>query len=434
MLFRSEESVATEAASLIAEAAAEVAAEVASGTDVAEVTEELQAQPESHEQPQKIEIETPSLPGENGDGSTTFDGTAAQMAGIQDSLVRAVSRALRIRPAASTRGTDDPVAWDEFLRGRFESDRVDWVAAATHFKAAVARDPRFARGHANLAIALSGVPTMGVGGLDSLNALAEASAAQALALDSTVADAWLARSNILANEQRIAESLIPLQRSIALDPVAVEPRVAYGLGLAQIGRVADGVAAVRRARDLDPQSAMANGVLSYLMILAGEVDSALAIQRKTMALSPGNMLLQQGLGLLYAVAGNRDSSAAAFRRAYELGPDKFDGRANLVFALVLEGRMADAVRERAALDRERHSNSPQSRKVLADIALGRFDQAMGEMEAAIAAREPLFSPTSLPCDPRFDPLKRDTRFDALMRRMGATACPPRSPWPFAATR
>ena len=230
---------------------------------------------------------------------------------------------------------------------------------------------------------------MGVGGLDSLNALAEASAAQALALDSTVADAWLARSNILANEQRIAESLIPLQRSIALDPVAVEPRVAYGLGLAQIGRVADGVAAVRRARDLDPQSAMANGVLSYLMILAGEVDSALAIQRKTMALSPGNMLLQQGLGLLYAVAGNRDSSAAAFRRAYELGPDKFDGRANLVFALVLEGRMADAVRERAALDRERHSNSPQSRKVLADIALGRFDQAMGEMEAAIAAREPL---------------------------------------------
>ena len=128
---------------------------------------------------------------ENAVWSTTFDGTAAQMAGIQDSLVRAVSRALRIRPAASTRGTDDPVAWDEFLRGRFESDRVDWVAAATHFKAAVARDPRFARGHANLAIALSGVPTMGVGGLDSLNALAEASAAQALALDSTVADAWL---------------------------------------------------------------------------------------------------------------------------------------------------------------------------------------------------------------------------------------------------
>ena len=371
---------------------------------------------------------------ENAVWSTTFDGAAAAMPGIQDSLVRAVSSALRVRPASSGRGTDDPVAWDEFLRGRFEGDRADWAAAAAHFRAAIVRDPRFARAHANLAIALSGVPTTGIGGLDSLNALAEASAARALALDSTIADAWLARSNILANEQRIAESLPPLERAIALDPTTVESRVAYGLGLTQIGRVADGVAAVRRAHELDPQSIMANGVLGYVLTLSGQLDSALALQQRTMVLSPDNILLHQGTALLLALRGQRDSSAAAFRRAYELGPDKFDGRANLVFSLVLSGRMADAARERAALDRDRNSNSPWSRKALADIALGRFDAAMTELDAAVAAREPLFSPISLPCDPRFDPLKANPRFGALMKRMGATACPPLPRWPFAAPR
>ena len=366
--------------------------------------------------------------------SVTFDGPADAMAGIQDSLVRAVSNELRVRPAqgAAGRGTSDAVAYDEFLRGRFEGDRTNWEQALRHFSAAVARDPKFARGHANVAIAYSNIPTTGHGAIDSLNALARASAARALALDSTVADAYLALSNAKANELQLAESIVPLERAVALDPTSVDARVALGFGLMQIGRPQEGFQQVRRAFQLDPLSSLANGVLSYSWFLNGRLDSAVARARAGLALDPGSVLMHQVLALALAFSGKRDSSAIESERAFQLGPDLFDGRANLVYAHVVAGRMAAALKERSALDHDRATNSPLYRRTMADLAIGRFDDAMAEMERGVLAREPLFGLLSMPCDPRFDPLKKNPRFDALMRRLGATACKPTMQWPFGA--
>ena len=72
-------------------------------------------------------------------------------------------------------------------------------------RAAVARDPKFARAHAYLAIAYANSATnWGPVGVDSIDRLAQASANRALALDSTAAGAYVAESFIELNEGRLA--------------------------------------------------------------------------------------------------------------------------------------------------------------------------------------------------------------------------------------
>ncbi|HVZ48460.1 MAG TPA: protein kinase, partial [Gemmatimonadaceae bacterium] len=369
---------------------------------------------------------------ENAMWSDSFDGPVEAMPSIQDSLVHAISVALSVSTTRgrSERGTADPVAYDEFLRGRFEGDRTNWEAALRHFRAAAERDPGFARAHANVAIAYSNIPTVGIAAADSFNVLARSSAARALAIDSTVADAYLALSNVKANELLLADAITPLERAIALDPTTVESRVAYGLGLMQIGRVDAGLAAMRRAFAMDPLSSMATGVLAYGWLMAGHPDSAIVRGRAGASLDPDNILIRQVLAEALAFSGARDSASVEYERAYHLGPDRFDGRANLIYARIAAGREADALGERALLDREGQSNSPFYRRALADVALGRTDSAMAELERSVDAREPMFSLISLPCDPRFDPLKRNVRFASLIKRLGATPCAPRLAWPF----
>jgi hypothetical protein len=63
------------------------------------------------------------------------------------------------------------------------------------------------------------------------------------------------------------------------------------------------------------------------------------------------------------------------------------------------------------------------------LVRGDYREAMTSLERAVEAREQYLGILSIPCDPLFDPLKRDPRFGALLHRIGAVACPARLKWP-----
>lgn len=367
--------------------------------------------------------------------SKSFDVAPASLAVVQDSLVRALTEALRLQqgvPSAG-RGTADPYAYDQFLRGRYEADRTNWAGALRYFSRALERDPRFARAHASVAMAYSNLPLSGTGGVDSLNALARASAGFALALDSTVAEAYLALANVKVNEFAFGAAVPLMRRAVALDPGLVDARTALGLDLLLLGEVSAGLDELRRAFAADSLSSQANGTLAYGWLLAGEVDSSVMRSRAGLVIDPTNVLIHQALAQALAVGGQRAASVQAFERASELGPDRYDGPANLVYAHVLAGRRAAALAVRASLERTRGANSSNYRLAIADLALGETAAAMTALERSIASQEPALGLVSLACDPRFDPLKREPRFLALLRRLGATPCPGRFPWPLATT-
>ena len=370
--------------------------------------------------------------------SATFEGGPNQLAGMQDTITRAIIGRLRLATASArssalasggARGTTDPEAYNLLLRGRYAFDRTEFATADQLFRQAVARDPRFARARAYLAVAGAALPLLGVGPLDSINAAVRRDAEAALAIDSTVVEAYIAESNVLGNDMRLADQIAPLERALEIDSNHVDVLVSYAQALAAAGRLPEALAAIERAHERDPLSVGALGISGYFLGLSGRMDEGIDRVKAAIGLDPGGPILHRGLGFLYVFAGKRDSAVRELDAAFRLDSLTFGGRSNLIFGYAAAGRWDDAARERALLDRERRGTSINFEQTIADIAFGDYDAAMTALERSVAAREPLLWINSLPCDPVFDALKPNPRFATLMQRLGARVCPPKLAWP-----
>ena len=370
--------------------------------------------------------------------SSTGDRQPNEIAGIQDSITRAVADRLHVgagmahvdRTAASgARGTEDAEAYDLFLRGRYAYDRFDSPRAEALLRAALARDPHFARAEGLLAMTQANVPVLGVSSLDSSLALTRATARHALEIDSTVVEAHIAESYALGSDMRLTNALGPLEKALGFDSTNADLLSSYALALAQVGRVEEGLVQARRARARDPLYVNAVGIYAYMLEMAHRFDEAIVEGRAAVELDPASALALRGLGRFYAFAGKRDSAVAQLERAFKIDSTIFGGRTNLIFGYAVAGRWDDVARHRALLAGEPTGNSPNYYTMMVALVYGDYGDAMTALERGVANREPLFSNMSLPCDPILDPLKADPRFPALMARLGARVCPASGRWP-----
>jgi len=364
--------------------------------------------------------------------SRTFDGQASELAGIQDTIATDVARALGLSLAGgagplASRGTADLGAYDSFLRGRAAYDRLRFPQAVLFFREALARDPKFALAEGYLAMSYANEPTLDIGPIDSVDGLASAAAARALAIDSTVVEAYIAQSFVLLTQMRFGDALAPLARAMEIDSTNATLLTAYGLTLVQAGRLDEGRRLARLAVERDPLSAQAVGVYSYILGLSGESKAAIAHMRRAQQLDPGNPLPYRALGYEFAFAGMPDSAVAAFEAGMRLDSVAFGGRSSLLFGYAAAGRWSDVDRQRAQLERE--TWEPNYSRMVADLVEGDTAAAMTALERGVAAREQYLGIISMPCDPLLDPLKPSPRFAALMQRIGARACPSTQPWP-----
>jgi serine/threonine-protein kinase len=367
--------------------------------------------------------------------SRTFDGQPSELAGIQDTIAAEVARALDLRlgggaggaGALARRGTADRGAYDSFLRGRAAYDRLQFPRAVFFFRDALARDPEFARAEGYLAMSYANEPVLDVGPIDSVNDLARAAAARALAIDSAVVEAYIAESFVLLSEMRFGDALAPLGRAMEIDSTNATLLTAYGVALVQAGRLDEGRRLARQAVERDPLSAQAVGVYSYILGVAGESKEAIAQMRTALELDPRNVLEYRVLGYEFAFARMPDSAVAAFEAGMRLDSVAFSGRSSLLFGYAVAGRWSDVDRQRARLEREPWE--PNYSRMVAELVEGDTVAAMTSLEHGIAARDQYLGIISIPCDPLFDPLKANRRFAALMERIGAHACPTTLAWP-----
>jgi serine/threonine-protein kinase len=373
--------------------------------------------------------------------SSTFDGQPSELAGIQDTIMRAITGRLRLRDASAhsdqtaaggARGTTNVEAYYDFLRGRHAFDRFEFARAQEALRSAIARDPRFARAHAMLAMAYANAPTLGLASVDSMNALARASAERALALDSTVVEAYLAECYIVTSEFRLAEAVKPAERAMQIDSTNAEVLFTYAGALSFMGRNSEAVTYARRAQERDPLSQTAVGLFGYILAMDGQRDEGLAMEKAARDLDTTNVIMHQGVGFMFSFSGMPDSALAEFETAFRLNPALFGGRSNLVFGYAVAGRWSDVARQRALLERDPGGNSPHYPLMVANLVYGDYDAAMTALERGVAAKESLFGVLSLPCDPLLNPLKSSPRFTALMQRLGARTCPATVKWPIAA--
>jgi len=355
--------------------------------------------------------------------SESFTRASSDLAAIADDIVRRVADTLRARfgsrvgvpRRASSTGTTNPAALDFYLVGQAQLRRRGSGVGQSieSFQRAIDLDPNFARAHAALANSLALEPYFTGTPPAALSRLTLAEAERALALDSTLADAFVARGVAHSFAGQWEQSDAEMRRAVELEPDNALVRQAFARQLILRGYADEGLDHLDRARKLEPTSVIVSAWLSYALFLQGRVESALAESARAIQLD-STPLPVTNLGSLLDVATGRN--AAAIRLVAGQSPT---GMTNGPYVYAKAGDTATANR----LLRDMAARSPQPWFVDAEkasVLLAKTDSAgaLSALERSAATSGAMWISFVPLRDPMYDPIRHTARFAALLRQAG----------------
>lgn len=343
---------------------------------------------------------------------------------VQDEIARSIVNELQPRlvprsdaaPRAAVAGTTNPEAVDAYYRGIYLLDnRGPGVAAAVRmFQQAIAKDSNYARAYGALSEALELMPYFSDTPARAVEAQAVGAANRALALDSTVAEAYIALG--LAHDHAfrwdVAEN--DYRRAIAVDSNSAVAFLQYGRHLMHTARLSAATQAFRRATQLDPGSGTAIVWLAHMYALSGKTDSALLLNQHAREVNPG-LLLARTIGAEDAIIARRPDVARNLVTGLVASPA---WRGQAAFALGQAGDTATVKSVIRELERlPRNTWMVHTGVAYAALGIGDTARALSELEAAVRARE-LTPKWDTMSDPMFDPVRRSPRFASVIRGFG----------------
>ena len=256
--------------------------------------------------------------------SEEFDGRLQDVFALQDQTALRIAQALDVRlspqeeSALSRRDTNNPEAYDAFLRGwslieSFHAGAAGapgpkLAAARADFQQALRIDPDYARALAGLAMAENYSVLLQLEPPAELG-LARKFAEQALALGGDLPETHFAMAGVLANSKDFDGSVAAYRRTLKLDP---QNGFAW-CELSSVLNVMDPVAAEIAAREaihLRPAYATAYFTLGAALDKQQRWRDAIEAYQQSLLLSPGSIGLQETIGQLLFKLGDYAESLA----------------------------------------------------------------------------------------------------------------------------
>ena len=316
----------------------------------------------------------------------------------------------------------DPEAYEDYLKGRYYFNQRTGDAlhkSITSFQQAIARDSGYAPSYSGLAQAYAMLGFRG--GLPSQDALSHAKAAalRAVELDESLAEPHVSLAFIAETyEWDWATAEREYQRALELNPGDARAHNWYAGYLTYTGQFASGISEAERARDLDPLSLPINNALAGRLLAGGRYDDALRQVQATLELDSHFAPAHQTLGWVYLRVGKQHEAVQEFETALKLsGSGDTDLQLDLGFADAVSGKRDEARRILASLEKLNEQGLVPSGSVAVLLgALGEPNEAFGYLERAYRERDPQL--TYVKVGRRFEPLRKDPRFEQLVRRVG----------------
>jgi TolB-like protein/Flp pilus assembly protein TadD len=347
---------------------------------------------------------------------------------LQEEITRSIAERIETRLTPDDRVTlasthaIDPEAYEDYLKGRyyFNQRRPDALnKSVEYFQSAITKNPSYAQAYSGLADAYAMLGFRGA--LPSKDALARAKAAaqKAIELDNNLADPHASLAFIAeTHEWDWATAQQEYKRAVQLNPGDARVHNWYAGYLMYVGRLDDGISEAKLARDLDPLSLPINNALAGRLLAAGHYDEALQQVQKTLELDPNFAPAHQTLGWAYLRNGKREESIQEFQKALHLsGTDDPDLMLDLGFAYATTGNRREAGKILAKLKSlQERGLVPSGSVAILYGALGDSNEAFAWLQKAYEERDPQL--TYVKAGRRFEPLRHDPRFQALVRRIG----------------
>jgi serine/threonine protein kinase/Tfp pilus assembly protein PilF len=354
--------------------------------------------------------------------SERYDRDLDDVFAVQDEIARAIVERLRgeLTPREAKRLMKprqvDPEAHEAYLRARhylgrhiMSMDRhpEQQERAIGLFRAAIDRDPGYARAWAGLAIIYSLM--FRYGGREDAGPKTREAAARALELDKNAANAHTALGRIAVAEGLGWEAADrEFELAIQLNPGGAMVHSAYGFHLCLSGRFRRGLDHLRRGLELDPLEYFTHSSLGICLVWAGRYDEALAHLRTMRETFPDDKLVDRLMVCCFARKGiHLDDAIAAL--------ETISGFVDVAVAYVAAGRR-DKVLERIERLKESGSAREDYRIALGYASLGDSERTLEWLERCYAA-DPR-SLNDINTDLELDVLRPDPRFQDLIQRLG----------------
>jgi serine/threonine-protein kinase len=338
----------------------------------------------------------------------------------------AAATAVAAKPAStSDHGTSDLQAYDLYLRGHYFFDKrgeANLRRALDYFQQAAKRDTMFARAYAGMGSVYAVLPLYAHTRADSVLPLALAAINRAVALDTTLPEAFASRATVLQASWRWADAERDYQRALKLEPNYAAAHQWYGEMLLLNGRTAEAVAQLKRATELDPLSPITFGSYSLALLAAHASDAAIAAARRAVELDSTLVVTRFMLGAVYLQAGRGPDAVRELETAARLDTSSVQTLGLLGYAYAKSGNKPRAVELAKGLEADagRRVSGSAAAAARVYVALGDNAHALSLLERAVSEHDSFFSSESL-AEEFFDPLRGDPRFVAIARNAGLDA-------------
>jgi tetratricopeptide (TPR) repeat protein/DNA-binding winged helix-turn-helix (wHTH) protein len=366
-----------------------------------------------------------------GDGAQlwaeSFDEQGANIFAIQRAMSEKIARLLTVklsdehRQRLNKKYTENTAAFEAYVRGRFlygKQDQESLLKAIEHYRQATELDPGYALAWAGMAdcYVLLNLPTltMGIAPPEESLIRARAAAEKAVELDESLAEAHLSLAAVIATWiHDDAAAHREFQRAIELNPNLAQAHSYYGMKLMGDARLEEALVELERARQLDPLSPSINTNLGMTLSRLRRYDEAATQFQKTLRMDPNFIRAHQGLGMVYEQQKRFDEAIAEFRKAEQLSGGGIVPLGALGYVYAFTGRRGEAERILSRLlERERENETSPYYIATVYAGLGDKDQVFAWLEKIKHLRTIRLIKT----DPRFDSLRDDPRFAALLLR------------------
>ena len=357
----------------------------------------------------------------------TFDEKFTDVFAVQDAISQKVADALALRLSGeekrrlTKRDTKNLEAYQLYLTGRYHYARLippEIRTAIGFYQQAIDLDPDYAPAYFGLAEANRSLAiTSDVPSKDSLPQ-ATAATRKALEIDDSLAEGHASLSfSLIWYEWDWIGGEREAKRAIALNPNSAYSHFALAQVLSDLGRHDEAIAEGARAVELDPVFFLFSAIEGMFLHHARRDDEAIVRLERTLQLDPTFWITHLILGKVYIQQRKYPEAVAAFVKARDLSHGNSEAIASIGCAAALAG---DKAKARAVLDELKGLSVqhyiPPFNVAMVYTGLGDQNEALSWLEKACEERD--VRVTILKVDPRWDSLRSNPRFIAILKRIG----------------
>ena len=357
-----------------------------------------------------------------------YDRELEDIFAIQSDIAERVAKVLEVkvlgeeRHRLEGRASKNTEALTLYLKGRSSyNEGIEQGArtAAEYFERAIQNDSNFALAYVGLADCcwwLSGRYISYAEGF----AKAKENLDKALTLKPDLGEAHASLGIWLLNQLRWEEAEVRFRKALALSPSYALAHSRYAYLLSSVGKLDEALYEARKAQELDPLPPRAALLVGQVLYYRREYDQAIEQWKQILRIEPNYPAASLWVASAYTKKSMTEEALKMFSKWKDQvgdipGSPGFT-KGLLACAYVNAGRIEEAKGMFSGAEAE--GLSPGTSPVAFaywHTCLGNFDLAFEFLEKACEARDPFL--WDIKVDPMWDPLRSDSRFAILLRKL-----------------